>query len=282
MCVFNTERTLFARCYAVLLLFAIVNSRLCLAETPPDTAPTSSQERVILNMIEDAQLRGYTIPEESQREMLDRARQYDRLHSSIVAEGAGDLLNNSPEFLSQLQTPLSRSKGASIVSFPEYVDQVWPPIPTPVTTPESEDSTPDPTPVPYRFPPKNCGKNETSFEPSNSPSSEPEVMLDRIFIPEGLIPLNPEEELGSNIDLVPLPQDSTESVVKTRFEIYEVPCVPYRMRVTNTGTFYHSGHDALKNYDSDPNGKGEWGPVIFARLFPGKRPPVLKQKPRGK
>lgn len=282
MCHFKLVKKLCWSCGALLLLLPILRTCLCSAESPPNGAPIQSQEKVILKMIEDARLRGYTVPEESQREMLDRARQYDRLNSSIVAEGSGDLLTDGAEFFSRLQSPLSRSKGASVVSFPEYVDQVWPPIPTPETTPIPEDSTPDPTPIPYRFPPKNCSKNETSFEPANSPSSEPEVMLDRIFIPEGLIPLNPEEELGSNIDLVPLSQDFNDSVIETKFEIYEVPCVPYRMRVTNNGTFYHSGHDALKNYDLDPNGKGEWGPVMYARLFPGKRPPVLKQRPKTK
>jgi hypothetical protein len=60
-------------------------------------------------------------------------------------------------------------------------------------------------------------------------------------------------------------------------EIYAVPCVPYRVRMSNVAYYYDQGHNALKNYDGDPKGKGKLSDIIQRKLFGEPQP-----KTRGK
>jgi hypothetical protein len=48
------------------------------------------------------------------------------------------------------------------------------------------------------------------------------------------------------------------------------PCVPYRIRVTNRARYYHKGNLALKNYDKQLGGGGQYHSWIQQKLFFGK------------
>ena len=49
-----------------------------------------------------------------------------------------------------------------------------------------------------------------------------------------------------------------------------VPCVPYRIRITNRAWYYDRGDKAFKNYDKKPSGLGEYSKWIQQKLFLGK------------
>jgi hypothetical protein len=169
---------------------------------------------------------------------------------------------------SQQNVLLSHSIGKEGVPFPKPEDSKWPPgrnsdvkaVPTEV---------PVPTPTPYQQP-KRCTKNETQRVVYKEKETETKLFTDYLYIPEELIPMDPEEVFGSKVSLIPYGPEAGE-VAKIQMRINEVPCVPYRQRLTNTTWYYDTGINALKNYDGAPSGPGKLHPLMQQKLYPSKR-----------
>jgi hypothetical protein len=124
------------------------------------------------------------------------------------------------------------------------------------------------SPAPYVRPTK-CEKNETRRVEHNPDGNEAIAYLDYLFVSEDLVPIDVSEVYGAKTSLIPYgPHEEKATLI--RMEIYGVPCVPYRMRTTGKADYFDTGLNALRNYDSNPAGKGVVHPFVNQKLYPEK------------
>lgn len=174
---------------------------------------------------------------------------------------------------------LSHVRGTEGVPFPSGDEMVWDPA---IDALYSATPAPyAPTPKPYQRPRKcEVNKTERTIDYPTA-AEEPKTLYDVLYLPEDLVTLDPGESFGESARLYTYGPKSDESVY-TRMEVHDVPCVPYRHRMTNKATYQDYGNNALKNYDKDPAGKGTFDPRIEAKLFgsspPLRRPPPLRAR----
>lgn len=109
-------------------------------------------------------------------------------------------------------------------------------------------------PPPYQRP-KECGRDETKSEVHDATAEEGAALYDVIYLSEDFVPLDPEEVYGPGVLLRPYGANEEEAIF-TRMRLDNVPCVPYRTRITAKATYRDYGMNALKNYTADPSGKG--------------------------
>ena len=83
------------------------------------------------------------------------------------------------------------------------------------------------------------------------------------------MPVDPMEVFGSKVEVYTYGPKSGDGV-NIRMTVDAVPCVPYRIRVTNHARYYHKGNLALKNYDKQPGGGGQYHPWVQQKVFFGK------------
>ena len=168
-------------------------------------------------------------------------------------------------------SPVSYALGKEGIPFPPVDQIVLKPPPTPLPGP-TPTQAPVWSPEPYK-PPSRCQRDETKREPLVNPLSlsETEILKDTLFLEKSLVPLEPEEAFGKTPFLAQyeVPYDAASL---TRMRIYAVPCVPYRIRETNAARYFDTGLNALKNYDSDPKGRGKLSLVIQQKLFGDSAP----------
>ena len=158
--------------------------------------------------------------------------------------------------------------------FPKPEDIVYEALPTPM--PFVETPAPAWSPVPYKRPGR-CESNSTQRVPlypdaDTNPTKkegdpdEKELLYDYLFIAEDLVPYDSTEVFGLDTVLRPYGPKSGEAVY-TRMEIYNVPCVPYRIRMTNKAHYYDTGLNALKNYDGRHSGVGVLSKWMTLKLY---------------
>jgi hypothetical protein len=104
------------------------------------------------------------------------------------------------------------------------------------------------------------------------------ILLDKLFLSADLVPVDPQEVFGAETLLIPYGSKEDEGAL-IRMEIYRVPCLPYRMRTTEKADYIDTGLNALKNYDSDPSGRGVMHPFVEGKLYPEKQPKPRREKP---
>ena len=176
-----------------------------------------------------------------------------------------------------LSAPASRVMGRDGIPFPKPEEVLFKPPPAGTPSPLE---TPAPRPVwspePYIRPTK-CERNETRRQETNSEGDDSTTLLDKLFISEDLVPPDPQEVFGAETSLIPY-GTKEEKATLIRMEIYQVPCVPYRMRMTERADYIDTGLNALKNYDSDPSGKGVLNPFVERKLYPEKQPKPRREK----
>ncbi len=171
---------------------------------------------------------------------------------------------------------LSHSIGKEGIPFPKPEESKWSrgrnsavgAVPTQV---------PVPTPTPYQQP-KRCAKNETQRIVYKESDTETTLLVDYLFIPEELVPTEPEEVFGSEVSLIPYGPKAGEAA-KIRMKVNNVPCVPYRRRLTNTTRYFDTGINALKNYDGAPAGAGKLHPLMQQKLYPNNRGAASNRPP---
>ena len=149
-------------------------------------------------------------------------------------------------------------------------EDFYPPTPTPEAT-----FTPLPTATPWQKPCR-CELDKTEVV-VHSPERDPkDVYYEELFVYEGFMPLDPVEVYGAKVRVHPYnPQDGKGAEI--RMEMYGVPCIPYRFRMTATSYYYDTGLNALRNYDSDPTGKGKLHPWVSNKLY-GDRKQISKSR----
>jgi hypothetical protein len=91
-------------------------------------------------------------------------------------------------------------------------------------------------------------------------------VYDVLYLPEDLLPSDPTEVFGTQTMVRTYGPNSGEGV-HVRMEVDEVPCLPYRTRITETTEYVDLGRNALKNYDKKQSEEGEFHPWIAQKLF---------------
>jgi len=173
---------------------------------------------------------------------------------------------------------LSHTLGKDGIPFPEPSESKWKPYKlTQTPMPAAPTATPLPTPTPYQQP-KRCSKDESQRVVYRQDETENDLFVDYLFIPEELVPLDPQEVFGSEVSLIPYGPDA-DKATQIQMKIYQVPCVPYRRRMTNTTLYFDTGMNALKNYDQSVSGRGELHPIMQGKLYPNKRPSLPRRVP---
>jgi hypothetical protein len=171
---------------------------------------------------------------------------------------------------SQQDVLLSHTIGKDGIPFPKPQESKWKPVRTSSEGPGAVPTeVPAPTATPYQQP-KSCTKNETKRVVYKEKDTETKLYVDYLFIPEELVPMDPEEVFGSKVSLIPYGPEAGEAA-KIRMENNEVPCLPYRHRLTNTAEYFYTGIHALKNYDGAPRGAGKLHPLMQQKLYPNNR-----------
>ena len=166
-------------------------------------------------------------------------------------------------------------RGNEGIPFPDPAsitdEDFYPPTPIPEATP-----TPLPTSTPWQKPGR-CELDKTEVV-VHSPERDPkDVYYEELFVYEGFMPLDPVEVYGAKVRVRPYnPQDGKGA--ELRMEMYSVPCIPYRVRMTATSYYYDTGVNALKNYDIDPTGKGKLHPWVSTKLYGNKKEAPRKPK----
>ena len=194
----------------------------------------------------------------------------DRKISASAKKAAAEaerIMNQVPPTQAPVASPLPvthiRAEGG--VPFPKQEEVVFEPF-------EFKTPTPDPHYVPWEGPryrrPGRCDRSNTEkLDFPNGASDTPEeILLDQLYLPEDYVPVDSSDVFGSRTALFPYGSNSGEGVY-THMETDNVPCVPFRIRITTTTMYRQSGNDALRNYDKKLSGKGEFHPWIQQKLF---------------
>lgn len=169
----------------------------------------------------------------------------------------------------QVEVARTHVRASEGVPFPKPEEVVVPPPPPLPPLPTSVVMENPPSPE-YKRPPR-CEDDQNirealSFE--YGPSEEI-VVSDVIYLPEDLMPVDPMEVFGSKANTFTYGPKSGDGV-NIRMYYDAVPCVPYRIRFTNKAKYVDRGNFALKNYDKQPSGRGQYHTWMQQKLFLGK------------
>jgi hypothetical protein len=234
-----------------------------------------------LEQIEAARRNGATFSDEQVQQLLRYARAVERLQKTAQEE-----LSFAPPpgmLADAASTPKTHIVGKDGIPFPNIEDIVMRPPPTPNALTPTPTPAPPWSPVPYE-PPRKCEKNETTRAVFNDKEAEEkEHLKDLLFVPEGLVIEDYEETFGKGVEIEPYTIPYSRGTL-VRMEVYGIPCVPYRIRMTNVADYTDSGVNALRSYDGDPAGRGKLSPIIQQRLAGKKerepRPPAPPRRGR--
>ena len=97
-------------------------------------------------------------------------------------------------------------------------------------------------------------KTSSFFKAKNNDKNR--VYFDTLYISHKDIPLDPQEALGINVNIVPY-YEGEKRVSTLAIQGLNIPCLPYRLRSSGQFYFKHYGTDALKNYTSKPDAEGD-------------------------
>lgn len=183
-----------------------------------------------------------------------------------VDEGAdtqtkGEESTDSKNTMSELK--MRTILGKDGVPFPKPEEVL---TPAPETPADEALSVPASTPVPWQ-PPGRCELSESKTVEGVYPEEQEEsFILDRLFLPEDMVPMDSDEVYGPRVILYAYSTKPTLGQLSLQ-EMYSVPCLPYRIRTTTRQTFEHFGNDALKIYPRESTLKGDFHPWVKGKLF---------------
>ncbi len=160
---------------------------------------------------------------------------------------------------------LSHVTIAEGIEFPKEDEIIWEPTPTALPTPETRVN-PAPGEPEYRRPGR-CERNETRRLVWNEGAPETHALYDSLYLPEDLVPVDPQEVFGPDVKLEPVGPKSGQAA-EILMGIQRVPCLPYRKRITELASYEDFGINALRNYSKDQAGKGTLDIRMEQKLFP--------------
>ena len=139
--------------------------------------------------------------------------------------------------------------------------------PTPAVAPQESADTGTPSPLGDTYTrPTACEKNYTQRTLLSPGQSETSTLYDSLYVAEELVPVDPEEVFGAGVKLYPYGTRAGEGVY-LRMQVDDVPCVPYRIRITQAARYEDYGLNALRNYSRHPAGKGSLDIRIQRKLY---------------
>ena len=247
----------------------VIRSLLCLCAVwgiaHTSTALAQVTEADLLNGIDMARKSGARISDEEVSNIIKTFREDMNRASQMKEELAWD----SQLPAQDLEHPLSHVMGQDGIAFPDPAQVVFQP-----RTPEAVDSQSPNAPAPIWSPepyerPTSCDKNETKRIERDPGADDLVTYVDRLFVREDLVPMDSSEVYGPKTELIPYgPNENKATMV--RMSVYRVPCIPYRMRSTAKADYIDTGVNALKNYSSNPAGKGVMHRFVEEKLNPEK------------
>lgn len=258
--------TVLKRALKSLVVLAVVVCAVPLCQV----ASAQNYEAVLMEAIAKAREQGVNISDAQVQELLQILRKQTVINQEMESELDWAIKGGEAP-------PVSHVKGSEGIPFPDAAQSVWKPEPTATPAPTgAPDLAALAETKPYQQPGK-CTANATRSEVFNEEDPDTGVLADFLFIEEEMIPLDVQDVFGARTSLVPYGIKAGEGG-RIRMEIYRVPCVPYRIRQTNTTRYYDTGLNALKNYDSGASGRGTLHAVMQQKLF-ASRPKPAPQKP---
>jgi hypothetical protein len=105
-------------------------------------------------------------------------------------------------------------------------------------------------------------RTETGY---NLDDNRKQVLMDMLFMKKEDVPLDYKEVFGERVIIRKYHRDKPNLVSLSALGI-GVDCLPYRLRATRQYLFKDLGKNALKNYDKDPHGEGEFSAFMKAKL----------------
>jgi hypothetical protein len=196
-------------------------------------------------------------------------RIFDRARAEAQAVGA-KLQQTTPKEHISPESDIKRThvRATGGVPFPKLEEVVLEPQPT-IAIPASKGMSENIQERPFKKPPR-CESPEVKREewPLDDDKEE-RIVGDVLYIAEELMPVDSMEVFGSKVEVYTYGPKSGDGV-NIRMTLDAAPCVPYRIRVTNRARYYHKGNLALKNYDKQPGGGGQYHSWIQQKLFFGK------------
>lgn len=84
--------------------------------------------------------------------------------------------------------------------------------------------------------------------------------FDMLFVRAETAPDSPEELVGFQPMVIRYRDDRPDENSLAALGV-GINCLPFRLRITSRSSYAHIGLDALKNYDEQPDGKGELHPL---------------------
>lgn len=117
--------------------------------------------------------------------------------------------------------------------------------------------------------PPRCEKNGTERVLRYPDLDDSKILYERIYLSEDMVPLDATEVYGSKVQLVPYGEPASEAVM-LRMRSDQIPCVPFRRRITAGAIYEDWGINALKKYEAKPSAPGVFHPWVEQKLFGGK------------
>jgi hypothetical protein len=200
------------------------------------------------------------------------------IKSSISNEEKGALRNDKDEvenaqpFVDEWQQ-VNLLRGhyrlTSGVGFPSSAEIVVPPVPT-FSTPSISDEPAvwHSEEQPLSRPPR-CEKNGTNRVLRYPEADDTKILHEQIYLSEDLVPLDAAEVYGSQVRLISYGEPASLEVMQ-RMRSEQIPCVPFRRRLTAAAIYEDWGINALKKYEAKPAAPGVFHPWIEQKLFKGK------------
>jgi hypothetical protein len=165
-----------------------------------------------------------------------------------------------------LKLKLRIISGGEGVAFPKPEEVVLEPVPTFAQIEAVTHYTPEPTATPWMRPGKCAASGNRRIEMLNIQDNDDRVLNDRLFVASELNPLDPDEIYGVGVKIYQYGSGVGEEQY-TYQEIYQVPCLPFRIRSTSWGEIQYFGNDALKRYDPSSKERPDFHPWVAERLF---------------
>jgi hypothetical protein len=161
-------------------------------------------------------------------------------------------------------------RAKSGVGFPAPAEVVLPPLPpglVPSVSVTEQARWESRSTLPSR--PPRCERNFTNRFERYPDFVDTTIVHQRIFLSIDLVPLDPIDVYGPNVQLVTYGGEDMDSENK-RMAAYGVPCVPFRRRLTPAALYEDYGTAALKNFADDPAGSGKLHVWVGQKLYGGR------------
>ena len=201
----------------------------------------------------------------------DNKRIFDKARAQ--AEGMSQSLNqpaSQAEVAPDAKLPRTHVRAKDGVPFPKPEEVILPPQPTMPPIVMTNDMAENFIVPVYKKPPR-CDRPEARREESifDDGNRDETTIGEILYLPEDLMPVDSMEVFGSKVQTFTYGPQSGDGV-NIRMTLDKVPCVPYRIRLTNRARYYESGDFALKNYERDPSWRGNYHAWIQKKHFFGK------------